>query len=196
MSDPGRRGHHNTLSPFPSPFRSPFHSPLRCSPFKNLGHAAGHCALDLDCDDDDMNLGCFILMFDLILKQVTIFPNPQPSFFLNNWCFHRWNFETCTWCTTFSLHFVPDGAPGRRRDAGFRQRTRKGYRGHYQQCFPGSMGGLTHMPEGWEGAGVQPVSVKHSVLPVGMWTSGEADPPGGDTPGGESRSAVVTLIRY
>uniref|UniRef100_A0A3P8UI91 Unc-79 homolog, NALCN channel complex subunit n=1 Tax=Cynoglossus semilaevis TaxID=244447 RepID=A0A3P8UI91_CYNSE len=72
VSDPGRRGHHNTLSPFPSPFRSPFHSPLRCSPFKNLGHAAGHCALDLDCDDDDMNLGCFILMFDLILKQMEL----------------------------------------------------------------------------------------------------------------------------
>ncbi|CAB1335244.1 unnamed protein product [Coregonus sp. 'balchen'] len=36
---------------------------------RNLGHATGHCALDLDCDDDDMNLGCFILMFDLILKQ-------------------------------------------------------------------------------------------------------------------------------
>lgn len=72
VSDPGRRGQHNTLSPFPSPFRSPFRSPLRCSPFKNLGHAAGHCALDLDCEDDDMNLGCFILMFDLILKQVTI----------------------------------------------------------------------------------------------------------------------------
>lgn len=71
VSDPGRRGQHNTLSPFPSPFRSPFRSPLRCSPFKNLGHATGHCALDLDCDDDDMNLGCFILMFDLILKQVT-----------------------------------------------------------------------------------------------------------------------------
>lgn len=73
VSDPGRRGQHNTLSPFPSPFRSPFRSPLRCSPFKNLGHATGHCALDLDCDDDDMNLGCFILMFDLILKQVTTF---------------------------------------------------------------------------------------------------------------------------
>ncbi|KAI4892270.1 hypothetical protein NFI96_000535 [Prochilodus magdalenae] len=70
VSDPGRRGQHNTLSPFPSPFRSPFRSPLRCSPFKNLGHATGNCALDLDCDDDDMNLGCFILMFDLILKQV------------------------------------------------------------------------------------------------------------------------------
>ncbi|CAL8286754.1 unnamed protein product [Lota lota] len=72
VSDPGRRGQHNTLSPFPSPFRSPFHSPLHCSPFKNLGHAAGHCALDLDCDDDDMNLGCFILMFDLILKQMEL----------------------------------------------------------------------------------------------------------------------------
>lgn len=70
VSDPGRLGQHNTLSPFPSPFRSPFRSPLHCSPFKNLGHATGHCALDLDCDDDDMNLGCFILMFDLILKQV------------------------------------------------------------------------------------------------------------------------------
>ncbi|XP_063353605.1 protein unc-79 homolog isoform X4 [Pelmatolapia mariae] len=72
VSDPGRRGQHNILSPFPSPFRSPFRSPLRCSPFKNLGHAAGHCALDLDCDDDDMNLGCFILMFDLILKQMEL----------------------------------------------------------------------------------------------------------------------------
>ncbi|XP_070402862.1 protein unc-79 homolog isoform X3 [Nothobranchius furzeri] len=72
VSDPGRRGQHNTLSPFPSPFRSPFHSPLRCSPFKNLGHATGNCALDLDCDDDDMNLGCFILMFDLVLKQMEL----------------------------------------------------------------------------------------------------------------------------
>eukprot|EP00066_Takifugu_rubripes_P028448 XP_011617714.1 PREDICTED: protein unc-79 homolog [Takifugu rubripes] len=72
VSDPGRRGQHNTLSPFPSPFRSPFRSPLRCSPFKNLGHAAGNCALDLDCEDDDMNLGCFILMFDLILKQMEL----------------------------------------------------------------------------------------------------------------------------
>ncbi|AWP16521.1 putative protein unc-79 -like [Scophthalmus maximus] len=72
VSDPGRRGQHNTLSPFPSPFRSPFRSPLRCSPFKNLGHATGHCALDLDCDDDDMNLGCFILMFDLVLKQMEL----------------------------------------------------------------------------------------------------------------------------
>ncbi|XP_028827164.1 protein unc-79 homolog isoform X3 [Denticeps clupeoides] len=72
VSDPGRRGQHNTLSPFPSPFRSPFRSPLHCSPFKNLGHATGHCALDLDCEDDDMNLGCFILMFDLILKQMEL----------------------------------------------------------------------------------------------------------------------------
>ncbi|KAJ8399183.1 hypothetical protein AAFF_G00415620 [Aldrovandia affinis] len=72
VSDPGRRGQHSTLSPFPSPFRSPFRSPLRCSPFKNLGHAAGHCALDLDCEDDDMNLGCFILMFDLVLKQMEL----------------------------------------------------------------------------------------------------------------------------
>ncbi|KAM4541653.1 protein unc-79 homolog isoform 3-T3 [Odontesthes bonariensis] len=72
VSDPGRRGQHNTLSPFPSPFKSPFRSPLRCSPFKNLGHATGHCALDLDCEDDDMNLGCFILMFDLILKQMEL----------------------------------------------------------------------------------------------------------------------------
>lgn len=70
VSDPGHLGPHNTVSPFPSPFRSPFRSPLHCSPFKNLGHATGHCALDLDCDDDDMNLSCFILMFDLILKQV------------------------------------------------------------------------------------------------------------------------------
>ncbi|XP_061113688.1 protein unc-79 homolog isoform X4 [Conger conger] len=72
VSDPGRRGQHSTLSPFPSPFRSPFRSPLRCSPFKNLGHAPAHCALDLDCEDDDMNLGCFILMFDLVLKQMEL----------------------------------------------------------------------------------------------------------------------------
>ncbi|KAI7804451.1 protein unc-79 homolog [Triplophysa rosa] len=68
VSDPGRRGRHNNLSPFPSPFRSPLH----CSPFKNLGHAAGNCALDLDCDDDEINLSCFILMFDLILKQMEL----------------------------------------------------------------------------------------------------------------------------
>ncbi|KAM6961265.1 protein unc-79 homolog [Aplochiton taeniatus] len=72
VSDPGRHGQHNTLSPFPSPFRSPFRSPLRSSPFKNLGHAAGHCALDLDCEQEDTNLACFILMFDLILKQMEL----------------------------------------------------------------------------------------------------------------------------
>lgn len=77
VSDPGRRGQHNNLSPFPSPFRSPFRSPLHCSPFKNLGHAAGNCALDLDCDDDDINLSCFILMFDLILKQVKDSPSTR-----------------------------------------------------------------------------------------------------------------------
>ncbi|XP_015206538.1 protein unc-79 homolog isoform X2 [Lepisosteus oculatus] len=76
VSDPGRRGQHHTLSPFPSPFRSPFRSPLRCSPFrspfKNFGPASGHRTLDIDCEDDDMNLGCFILMFDLILKQMEL----------------------------------------------------------------------------------------------------------------------------
>ncbi|XP_031427437.1 protein unc-79 homolog isoform X4 [Clupea harengus] len=68
VSDPGRRGQQSALSPFPSPFRSPLH----CSPFRNLGHASGNCALDLDSEDDDMNLGCFILMFDLILKQMEL----------------------------------------------------------------------------------------------------------------------------
>ncbi|XP_041949366.1 protein unc-79 homolog isoform X2 [Alosa sapidissima] len=68
VSDPGHRGQQSTFSPFPSPFRSPLH----CSPFRNLGHASGNCALDLDSEDDDMNLGCFILMFDLILKQMEL----------------------------------------------------------------------------------------------------------------------------
>ncbi|XP_039596949.1 protein unc-79 homolog isoform X3 [Polypterus senegalus] len=76
VSDPGRRGQHNTLSPFPSPFRSPFRSPLHCSPFrspfKHFGHAGGHHTIDLDCDEEDMNLNCFILMFDLILKQMEL----------------------------------------------------------------------------------------------------------------------------
>uniref|UniRef100_A0A8C4SQE2 Unc-79 homolog, NALCN channel complex subunit n=1 Tax=Erpetoichthys calabaricus TaxID=27687 RepID=A0A8C4SQE2_ERPCA len=75
VSDPGRRGQHNTLSPFPSPFRSPFRSPLHCSPFrspfKHFGHAGGHHT-DLDGDEEDMNLNCFILMFDLILKQMEL----------------------------------------------------------------------------------------------------------------------------
>ncbi|XP_078089332.1 protein unc-79 homolog [Mustelus asterias] len=74
VSDPGRRGQHIALSPFPSPFRSPFRSPVR-SPFrgcfKNFGSAGGR-AIDFDCDDDDMNLACFILMFDLILKQMEL----------------------------------------------------------------------------------------------------------------------------
>ncbi|XP_038630854.1 protein unc-79 homolog isoform X2 [Scyliorhinus canicula] len=74
VSDPGRRGQHITLSPFPSPFPSPFRSPVR-SPFrgcfKNFGSAGGR-AMDFDCDDDDMNLTCFILMFDLILKQMEL----------------------------------------------------------------------------------------------------------------------------
>ncbi|XP_051868537.1 protein unc-79 homolog isoform X4 [Pristis pectinata] len=74
VSDPGRRGQHVTLSPFPSPFRSPFRSPVR-SPFrgcfKNFGTAGGR-NIDFDSDDDEMNLPCFILMFDLILKQMEL----------------------------------------------------------------------------------------------------------------------------
>ncbi|XP_068803004.1 protein unc-79 homolog isoform X19 [Struthio camelus] len=73
-SDPGRRVQHNTLSPFPSPFQSPFRSPIRSpfqSPFKNFGHQSGK-TIDFDCEDDEMNLNCFILMFDLILKQMEL----------------------------------------------------------------------------------------------------------------------------
>ncbi|XP_038968313.1 protein unc-79 homolog isoform X24 [Rattus norvegicus] len=73
-SDPGRRGQHNTLSPFHSPFQSPFRSPMRSpfrSPFKNFGHPGGR-TIDFDCEDDDMNLNCFILMFDLLLKQMDL----------------------------------------------------------------------------------------------------------------------------
>ncbi|XP_066463616.1 protein unc-79 homolog [Eleutherodactylus coqui] len=73
-SDPGRRVLHSMLSPFPSPFHSPFRSPMRSpfrSPFKNYGHPAGR-TIDFDCDDDEMNLNCFILMFDLILKQMEL----------------------------------------------------------------------------------------------------------------------------
>ncbi|XP_069772299.1 protein unc-79 homolog isoform X2 [Narcine bancroftii] len=74
VSDPGRRGQHVTLSPFPSPFRSPFRSPAR-SPFrscyKNFGTVGGR-NIDFDSEDDDMNLPCFILMFDLILKQMEL----------------------------------------------------------------------------------------------------------------------------
>uniref|UniRef100_A0A7M4END1 Unc-79 homolog, NALCN channel complex subunit n=1 Tax=Crocodylus porosus TaxID=8502 RepID=A0A7M4END1_CROPO len=73
-SDPGRRVQHSMLSPFPSPFQSPFrspvHSPFR-SPFKNFGHPGGK-TIDFECDDDEMNLNCFILMFDLILKQMEL----------------------------------------------------------------------------------------------------------------------------
>lgn len=71
-SDPGRRVQHNMLSPFHSPFQSPFRSPMRSpfrSPFKNFGHQGGR-TIDFDCEDDEMNLNCFILMFDLLLKQV------------------------------------------------------------------------------------------------------------------------------
>nr|XP_028572937.1 protein unc-79 homolog isoform X3 [Podarcis muralis] len=78
-SDPGHRVQHNTLSPFPSPFQSPFRSPMRSpfrSPFKNFGHpgggGGGGRAIDFDCDDEEMNLNCFILMFDLILKQMEL----------------------------------------------------------------------------------------------------------------------------
>ncbi|XP_010139212.1 PREDICTED: protein unc-79 homolog, partial [Buceros rhinoceros silvestris] len=73
-SDPGRRVQHNMLSPFPSPFQSPFRSPIRSpfhSPFKNFGHPNGK-TIDFDCEDDEMNLNCFILMFDLILKQMEL----------------------------------------------------------------------------------------------------------------------------
>uniref|UniRef100_A0A8C5T3P5 Unc-79 homolog, NALCN channel complex subunit n=1 Tax=Malurus cyaneus samueli TaxID=2593467 RepID=A0A8C5T3P5_9PASS len=73
-SDPGRRVQHNTLSPFPSPFQSPFRSPIRSpfhSPFKNFGHPSGK-AIDFECEDEEMNLNCFILMFDLILKQMEL----------------------------------------------------------------------------------------------------------------------------
>ncbi|KAL1790299.1 unc-79-like isoform X10 [Sigmodon hispidus] len=74
VSDPGRRGQHNMLSPFHSPFQSPFRSPVRSpfrSPFKNFGHPGGR-TIDFDCEDDDMNLNCFILMFDLLLKQMEL----------------------------------------------------------------------------------------------------------------------------
>uniref|UniRef100_A0A8C3CKM9 Unc-79 homolog, NALCN channel complex subunit n=1 Tax=Cairina moschata TaxID=8855 RepID=A0A8C3CKM9_CAIMO len=73
-SDPGRRVQNNMLSPFPSPFQSPFRSPIRSpfhSPFKNFGHPSGK-TIDFDCEDDEMNLNCFILMFDLILKQMEL----------------------------------------------------------------------------------------------------------------------------
>ncbi|XP_074854853.1 protein unc-79 homolog isoform X3 [Carettochelys insculpta] len=73
-SDPGRRVQHSMLSPFPSPFQSPFRSPMHSpfrSPFKNFGHPGGR-TIDFDCDDDEMNLNCFILMFDLILKQMEL----------------------------------------------------------------------------------------------------------------------------
>ncbi|KAM5274598.1 protein unc-79 homolog isoform 4-T4 [Ctenodactylus gundi] len=73
-SDPGRRVQHNTLSPFHSPFQSPFRSPMRSpfrSPFKNFGHPGGK-TIDFDCEDDEMNLNCFILMFDLLLKQMEL----------------------------------------------------------------------------------------------------------------------------
>uniref|UniRef100_A0A8C9UBS3 Unc-79 homolog, NALCN channel complex subunit n=1 Tax=Serinus canaria TaxID=9135 RepID=A0A8C9UBS3_SERCA len=73
-SDPGRRAQHNILSPFPSPFQSPFRSPIRSpfhSPFKNFGHPSGK-TIDFECEDEEMNLNCFILMFDLILKQMEL----------------------------------------------------------------------------------------------------------------------------
>ncbi|ELK01155.1 Protein unc-79 like protein [Pteropus alecto] len=73
-SDPGRRVQHNMLSPFHSPFQSPFRSPMRSpfrSPFKNFGHPGGR-TIDFDCEDDEMNLNCFILMFDLLLKQMEL----------------------------------------------------------------------------------------------------------------------------
>ncbi|XP_060036956.1 protein unc-79 homolog isoform X3 [Erinaceus europaeus] len=73
-SDPGRRAPHNMLSPFHSPFQSPFRSPVRSpfrSPFKNFGHPGGR-TIDFDCEDDEMNLNCFILMFDLLLKQMEL----------------------------------------------------------------------------------------------------------------------------
>ncbi|XP_021567615.1 protein unc-79 homolog, partial [Carlito syrichta] len=73
-SDPGRRVQHNMLSPFHSPFQSPFRSPMHSpfrSPFKNFGHPGGR-TIDFDCEDDEMNLNCFILMFDLLLKQMEL----------------------------------------------------------------------------------------------------------------------------
>ncbi|XP_032201004.1 protein unc-79 homolog isoform X4 [Mustela erminea] len=73
-SDPGRRVQHNMLSPFHSPFQSPFRSPMRSpfrSPFKNFGHPGGR-TIDFECEDDEMNLNCFILMFDLLLKQMEL----------------------------------------------------------------------------------------------------------------------------
>ncbi|TRY55538.1 hypothetical protein DNTS_003662, partial [Danionella cerebrum] len=66
LSDPGRAARQNPPSPLPSPPRSPF------SPFRSLGPVTAHCALDLDCEDEELNLGCFILMFDLVLKQMEL----------------------------------------------------------------------------------------------------------------------------
>ncbi|KAM4664558.1 LOW QUALITY PROTEIN: protein unc-79 homolog [Discoglossus pictus] len=73
-SDPGRRVPHSMLSPFPSPFHSPFRSPKRSpihSSSKNCGPPSGR-SHDFDCDEEEMNLNCFILMFDLILKQMEL----------------------------------------------------------------------------------------------------------------------------
>lgn len=43
---------------------------------------------------------------------------------------------------------TPDGAPGRRCDAGSRQQPGEGHRGHHQQRLSGPVGRLAHLPEG------------------------------------------------
>ena len=140
-----------------------------------------------------MYTGAFLrqLFFLLIQKDKN---NSQSSH--NN--AHRWDLEICVSCSTFCPPVfivvsaaVPDGASGRRCDAGSRQQPGERYRGHHQQCLPGPVGGLTHLPEGWEGPGVQPVPIQHPVLPAGLWAPGEADPPGRDSPCGETRSVNV-----
>lgn len=35
--------------------------------FKNFGYLGGRI-IDFDCEDDEMNLNCFIFMFDFFLK--------------------------------------------------------------------------------------------------------------------------------
>lgn len=104
-----------------------------------------------------------------------------------------WSTLRCPNLTILSA-VAADGAPGWQRDAGSRQQPWEGYRGHHQQCIPGSVGGLSHLPKRWEGPGVQPVPIQHPVFPAGMWASGEVDPPGRDSPGGEKCTSGVDCL--
>lgn len=85
-----------------------------------------------------------------------------------------------------------DGAAGWRSVVGFGEQCGSGDCVHYKQRVTGAVGRVAHLSERWETYGVQSVSVQHSVLSAGLWSSGEIDTTWTDTTGGETHTRTHT----